>query len=628
MGVTPFMDRRITKINKMQLTFIQFIVAPLFATVRDLVPEIKPMCRSLANNAQSWAMRWREDIVDDLVKAEREKAVTVEVVQAFENGRRQTREETRLHDIVDEGEEGDDDRVEDDGGTRAGSNHGKHSGGGVRSAIEAPGSKAAALAASLEEKRRASLLRAGTADAGTGGTSDLTTDRATEERRRSKDSNGQPILVAAANGRRKCSDSDQSTTSSTNSKGGPLSTSPTRMHARSKRKLGFLRKPSMFQKLARQVTRRRNAVSPLSQQEKGIVPAAASIAPTKKAFASAADILRDPGHKKQLQEPFKHLEAVRTILHIEENDEGADEVSDNSAAARNRRRREDRRRQSSRSGNGGGGSSNSSSGGGHGNDTVINQVHQQNNGGNSITRRKSSSKQINLLQNTGTMADEAAQRMVDQVASGCRGVGQGSTSSPATLEARRRSVEMVEMAALTSLKKQHDDDDEKKTGERSIPGSVCSDATGASTGTRKLSHDSPGSPESVRKHGSSQPSSSSFDSSYDSSTGGTGSSMESADDDSQCSSMHGGMRENDYEDLLHPILSELHTPAAKNIQRKSSAAEAVARMRRSSTILVREADNAHRDDQRGSEMDTLRDEVERRQSRSRRRSSAKVNAGR
>ena len=104
--------------------------------------------------------------------------------------------------------------------------------------------------------------------------------------------------------------------------------------------------------------------------------------------------------------------------------------------------------------------------------------------------------------------------------------------------------------------------------------------------------------------------------------------MESADDDSQCSSMHGGMSENDYEDLLHPILSELHTPAAKNIQRKSSAAEAVARMRRSSTILVREADNAHRDDQRGSEMDTLRGEVERRQSRSRRRSSAKVNAER
>ena len=609
MGVTPFMDRRITKINKMQLTFIQFIVAPLFATVRDLVPEIKPMCRSLANNAQSWAMRWREDIVDDLVKAEREKAVTVEVVQAFESGRRQTREEKNLQGIGEEGEEGDDDRVEDDGGTRAG---------GVRSAINAPGSKASALAAALEEKRRASLLRAGTADAGTGGTSDLTTDRATEERRWSKDGNGQPILVATANGRRKGSDSDQSTTSSTHSKGDQHSTSPTR----SKRKLGFLRKPSMFQKLARQVTRRRNAVSPLSQQEKNI------IVPTRKAFASAADILRDPDHKKQLQEPFKHLEAVRTILHIEEDDKGADEVSDNSAAARNRRRREERRRQSSRSGNGGGGSSNSSGGGGRdGNDTV-NKV-QQNNGGtsNSITRRKSSSKQVNSLQNTGTMADEAAQRMVDQVASGRGGAGQGSTSSPATLEARRRSVEMVEMAALTSLKKQYDDD-EKKTGEGSIPGSVCSDATGASTGTRKLSHGSLGSPESVRKHGSPQPSSSSFDSSYDSSTGGGDSSMESADDDSQCSSMHGGMSENDYEDLLHPILSELHTPAAKNIQRKSSAAEAVARMRRSSTILVREADNAHRDDQRGSEMDTLRGEVERRQSRSRRRSSAKVNAER
>ena len=59
--VSPFMDKDNPQVPKYQLNLIEFIVAPLVATVGQLFPELGRLKDNLATNSASWALRWQEE---------------------------------------------------------------------------------------------------------------------------------------------------------------------------------------------------------------------------------------------------------------------------------------------------------------------------------------------------------------------------------------------------------------------------------------------------------------------------------------------------------------------------------------------------------------------------------------
>jgi hypothetical protein len=53
--VSAFMDRGNSSLPQMQLNFIDFLVAPLFSSITDLLPEVKVPLGILAKNRTQWA---------------------------------------------------------------------------------------------------------------------------------------------------------------------------------------------------------------------------------------------------------------------------------------------------------------------------------------------------------------------------------------------------------------------------------------------------------------------------------------------------------------------------------------------------------------------------------------------
>jgi len=54
MPVSPFMDREKPALPKMQLNFIDYLVTPLFLSVRDVLPKASPICDRLEDNKKMW----------------------------------------------------------------------------------------------------------------------------------------------------------------------------------------------------------------------------------------------------------------------------------------------------------------------------------------------------------------------------------------------------------------------------------------------------------------------------------------------------------------------------------------------------------------------------------------------
>jgi hypothetical protein len=52
--VSPFMDREKPALPKMQINFIDYLVAPLFGTMKQLLPRLQPICDRLEENRKMW----------------------------------------------------------------------------------------------------------------------------------------------------------------------------------------------------------------------------------------------------------------------------------------------------------------------------------------------------------------------------------------------------------------------------------------------------------------------------------------------------------------------------------------------------------------------------------------------
>lgn len=69
MTVSPNMDRNTTNQAQMQLNFIDFIVAPTFAALNVLLPDVDIFCKTLKENRR----RWKEILEPQLLKEEKKK---------------------------------------------------------------------------------------------------------------------------------------------------------------------------------------------------------------------------------------------------------------------------------------------------------------------------------------------------------------------------------------------------------------------------------------------------------------------------------------------------------------------------------------------------------------------------
>ena len=54
LAVSPFMDRDNPALPRMQLNFLDFLVSPLFASVKTLLPKIEYMCGKIEEAKKKW----------------------------------------------------------------------------------------------------------------------------------------------------------------------------------------------------------------------------------------------------------------------------------------------------------------------------------------------------------------------------------------------------------------------------------------------------------------------------------------------------------------------------------------------------------------------------------------------
>jgi len=52
--VSPFMDRETPALPKMQINFIDYLVAPLFGSLREVLPKLQLVCERLEENRKMW----------------------------------------------------------------------------------------------------------------------------------------------------------------------------------------------------------------------------------------------------------------------------------------------------------------------------------------------------------------------------------------------------------------------------------------------------------------------------------------------------------------------------------------------------------------------------------------------
>jgi len=52
--ISPFMDREKPALPKMQINFIDYLVAPLFGSLREVLPKLQPICERLEDNKKMW----------------------------------------------------------------------------------------------------------------------------------------------------------------------------------------------------------------------------------------------------------------------------------------------------------------------------------------------------------------------------------------------------------------------------------------------------------------------------------------------------------------------------------------------------------------------------------------------
>ncbi|KAK9829381.1 hypothetical protein WJX72_005491 [[Myrmecia] bisecta] len=71
--VSPMMDRKTTSRSMSQINFIEFIVAPLFAQVVKIFPELKVTVHTLWDNRRTWNERYLQEVAADTSKSAPEK---------------------------------------------------------------------------------------------------------------------------------------------------------------------------------------------------------------------------------------------------------------------------------------------------------------------------------------------------------------------------------------------------------------------------------------------------------------------------------------------------------------------------------------------------------------------------